>query len=266
MSAAEQGPWWYWAPFLGAFAVIGFWETFVPARASPVSTPRRWAANAILLAVANALQVVLLRTGSGAVAVAGEGLGIALLPRTQLPVAAQWAIAILILDLVRYLQHLLVHKVGFLWRIHQVHHSDPHYDVSTGVRFHPFEGLFLNGSYLLVIAVLAPPVFAVLSVEAAAGFQSMFAHANADLPARLNRLLRRFWITPNLHRIHHSIDPSEQNTNFGMLFPVWDLIFGTFRADSRLPAAAMEIGIQGFAVERASNVFTLLAMPFRRRA
>lgn len=266
MEAADTGAWWYWGPFLATFGLIGFWETFAPLRASPVSTPRRWAVNGFLLAVGSVVQAALLRASPAVAAAVSSASGIGLLPHTGLPVAAQWGITILGLDFVRYLEHFLLHRLGFLWRIHEVHHADPHYDLTTGLRFHPLEALLANAVYLGFVAILGPPVPAVLAVEAAAGFQSLFAHANADLPGGLDRCVRRFWVTPNLHRIHHSTDLAEQNSNFGMLFPVWDRIFGTYRAEARLPHTTMPIGLADFPLSLASRVWPLLAMPFRRRA
>jgi sterol desaturase/sphingolipid hydroxylase (fatty acid hydroxylase superfamily) len=265
MDAAQSAAWWYWGPFLAAFALIGFWETFAPLRPSPVSTPRRWAVNVLLLGAGSALQTVVLRASPAVAALASASSGLGLLPRTGLPIAAQWIVTILVLDFVRYLEHFLLHRIGFLWRAHKVHHADPHYDLTTGLRFHPLEPLLTNALYLAFIAILGPPVLAVLAVEAAAGFQALFAHANADLPPALDRHIRRFWVTPNLHRIHHSTELAEQNSNFGMLFPIWDRLFGTYRPTSRLPQSTMPIGLDGLTLPASSNVFTLLALPFRRR-
>lgn len=264
MTGDTEAAWWFWAPYLCGFAIVGFWETFAPLRPSPVSTPRRWAVNATLLALANAVQTVVLRAAPGAVALASSSSSVALLPRTELPIAAQWVISILALDLVRYLQHVATHKASLLWRLHQVHHADPHYDLTTGLRFHPIEAIFTNGLYLGFVSVLGPPVGAALAVEAAAGFQSIFAHANAGLPSGIDRVLRHFWITPNLHRIHHSANPSEQNSNFGMLFPIWDRVFGTYRDAALLPQATMPIGVEGLPARTTSNVLALLTLPFRR--
>ena len=265
MPGTDNAAWWFWAPFLGAFGLIGFWETFAPLRHSPVSTPLRWAVNAVLLGLANLAQAVVLRASPGVAAMASSAAGFGLLPQSGFPLAAQWVAAILALDLMRYLQHVGAHKVGLLWRMHQVHHADPHYDLTTGLRFHPLEALFNNGTYLVFVSLLGPPVLATLIVEAAAGFQSLFAHANANLPAGFDRHLRRIWITPNLHRVHHSTDRAEQNSNFGVLLPVWDMIFGTYRAAPRLPQEMMPVGLDGLSRRDASNVLTLLAMPFRRR-
>lgn len=264
MTEASHAAWWYWGPFLAAFAFIGFWETFAPLRESPVSTPRRWLLNASLMAVSNVAQVVLLRSSPGLIALASTSSSIGLMPKLHWPPAAQWLLTILLLDLIRYLQHWLMHRIGLLWRIHQVHHADPHYDMTTGLRFHPLEGVLVNGSYLAAIALLAPPVAAVLAVEAAAAVQSLFAHANSDLAASWERWVRRLWVTPTLHRVHHSADPLEQNRNFGMLFPLWDRLFGTYLAASALPARTMPIGLDSLPPSQASHFFSLLALPFRR--
>jgi len=264
MLEASSAAWWYWGPFLAAFALIGFWETFAPLRASPVSTPRRWLLNALLMASTNAAQVIVLRSSPGLAALAASSSGFCLMPKLPWPPAALWLLTILALDLIRYAQHWLMHRVDLLWRIHQVHHADPHYDMTTGLRFHPLESVIVNGSYLAAIALLAPPVAAVLAVEAAAAVQALFAHANADLPAPLERWVRRVWVTPTLHRVHHSADRCEQNRNFGMLFPLWDRLLGTYLATPSRPARTMPIGLAELPLTQSSSLLAMLTLPFRR--
>src|SRR5262249_52113170 len=144
------------------------------------------------------------------------------LNRSWLPRPIAWILAIALLDFLRYAVHYGLHRVPLLWRVHRVHHSDPDLDLSTGLRAHPLQSLLYQACQILTVACFAPPVGAVITAECLFCFQSFFAHANARLPGPLEGVLRRFFVTPDMHRIHHSDRREEQDRNYGDLFPWWD--------------------------------------------
>jgi sterol desaturase/sphingolipid hydroxylase (fatty acid hydroxylase superfamily) len=187
-----------------------------------------------------------------------------LLNRSWLPFAVRCVIAILALDLVRYSTHRLSHSVGAFWRFHQVHHSDPDFDISTGLRVHPLEVVLTQGAYLLAVAILAPPVIAVLIAELASILQSFFSHANASLPGWVEKPLRAVFVTPDMHRIHHSEEVTEQYKNLSDIFPWWDHLFGTYLEKPAAGEDGMVTGLKGFQDERSLGIGFMLTQPFRK--
>ncbi len=158
----------------------------------------------------------------------------------------------------------LTTRCPLLWRVHQVHHSDPDLDASTGARFHPIEMIATQGAYLAAIALCAPPVGAVVLMELLFVFQSFLSHANASLPRPLESLLRPLWITPDVHRIHHSDQALEQRRNFGDLFPWWDRLFRTYLASPASGIANLRPGLEGFQNDRSLGLGFMLKLPFLR--
>jgi sterol desaturase/sphingolipid hydroxylase (fatty acid hydroxylase superfamily) len=256
----------YWIVFAGAFLVVATWESHRPTRRLSVREERRWSRHGVMMALGFTLTAALYRVSPAlmAVTVASSELGV--LNRAWLPLAARWALAILLLDLVRYAVHLAHHSVPLLWRVHQVHHSDPDLDASTGARFHPIELIVTQGAYLAAIAVLAPPVGAVVVTELLFGFQSVFSHANSTLPDRIESVLRLVWVTPSMHRIHHSDRVREQGGNLGDLLSWWDRLFRTYVAAPEAGLKAMRPGLEGFQNESSLDLGFMLGLPFRRRS
>jgi len=157
----------------------------------------------------------------------------------------------------------MFHAVPALWRLHRVHHADPDFDVTTGARFHPIEIVLSMLIKFAVIAVLGAPAAAVLVFEVLLNATSMFNHANLRLPAGVDRILRLLLVTPDMHRVHHSMEVAEANSNFGFNLPWWDRLFGTYRAAARLPQERMAIGVQGLTGdERCVRLPGMLALPF----
>ncbi|MCB1761125.1 MAG: sterol desaturase family protein, partial [Gammaproteobacteria bacterium] len=168
------------------------------------------------------------------------------------------------LDFVIWLQHVMVHAIPALWRLHRVHHADPDYDVTTGSRFHPLEILLSLLIKFATIVLLGPPVVAVVLFEVLLNATAMFNHGNIRLPVELDRLLRHFVVTPDMHRVHHSIEDDETNSNFGFNLPWWDRIFGTYRAQPRGGHQGMTIGIRDFHdPAEVIRLPGLLLLPFR---
>jgi sterol desaturase/sphingolipid hydroxylase (fatty acid hydroxylase superfamily) len=210
------------------------------------------------------LSTTLFRVGPVLLAWKVSGSRFGLLNRSGAPMVIRFAAAILVLDFVRYAVHWSFHALPFLWRVHQVHHSDPDFDATTSARFHPIETILTQGANLAAIAILAAPPAAVLAVEVATCIQSFFVHANVALPASLERRLRWMLITPGMHRIHHSTEVRDQATNFGEIFPWWDRLLKTYLGESRA-GAGVATGLNEYRDEKPLGVGFMLLLPFRRR-
>ena len=169
---------------------------------------------------------------------------------------------ILALDFVRYFVHWTEHHVPLLWRLHQVHHSDPDFDVSTGFRTHPLEIVYTQGTVLAAAALLAPPAAAVLVFELLICAESFFGHANARLPAWIEKPLCAVVVTPDMHRIHHSMDAQEQCRNLGDLFPWWDRLLGTYLAHPAAGEDRIQVGLAGVDKAHSVDISFMLAEPF----
>jgi sterol desaturase/sphingolipid hydroxylase (fatty acid hydroxylase superfamily) len=177
-----------------------------------------------------------------------------------------WAavvLGVILLDLAIYLQHVLFHAVPVLWRLHRMHHADLEFDVTTGSRFHPIEILLSMGIKLGVVAALGIPAVAVLLFEVLLNATAMFNHGNVRLPARIDHILRWFIVTPDMHRVHHSIRVSETNSNFGFNLPWWDRLFGTYRDQPAAGHEGMTIGITQFRDPIELRLDRMLLQPFR---
>ena len=250
--------------FLGVFAVIGFWELLAPRRVLTVSKALRWTSNLGLVV----LNTVLLRlifplAGVGLAAFCAKN-GWGILNHFQVPFWVAVPLAVIALDFVIWLQHVMVHAVPLLWRLHRVHHADLDYDVTTGARFHPLEIVLSMLIKLATIVVLGPPVVAVVIFEVLLNATAMFNHGNIGLPARLDRILRWVVVTPDMHRVHHSIEDDETNSNFGFNLPWWDRLFGTYRDQPRAGQTGMTIGIRDHGDPReVSRLDGMLLLPFQ---
>jgi sterol desaturase/sphingolipid hydroxylase (fatty acid hydroxylase superfamily) len=184
----------------------------------------------------------------------------------NLVASAMWLklpVALLLLDLAIYLQHRLFHYVPVLWRFHRMHHADLDIDVTTGARFHPVEILLSLGIKSLVIVTAGPPPMAVLAFELALNATSMFNHSNVRIPSSLERLLRWLVVTPDMHRVHHSILRRETDSNFGFNLPWWDRLFRTYRAQPEAGHEGMTIGIEQFRDPKELRLSRMLTQPFR---
>jgi sterol desaturase/sphingolipid hydroxylase (fatty acid hydroxylase superfamily) len=249
--------------FGGVFVVVALWEALAPRRTPRFARAQRWPHNLALLAL-DVLAVRLLAPGVAvAVAVAGESKGWGLLNAFDLTPWGSALIAVVALDLAIYLQHVLFHAVPLLWRLHRVHHADPDFDVTTGTRFHPLEILLSLGIKCAVIVALGAPAIAVLLFEVLLNATAMFNHANGRLPLTVDRWLRWLVVTPDMHRVHHSVLPRETNSNFGFNLPWWDRLFGTYRAQPAEGHAAMRIGIEGLSTPQELTLARLLTQPLR---
>ncbi len=249
--------------FLGVFIVVAAWEALAPRRKRQLSRWARWPANLGIVALNTALVRLLLPTTAVAFALLGEQRGWGLLNSIDLPRWPAVALAVLSLDLAIYLQHVLFHAVPVLWRLHRMHHADLDFDVTTGARFHTIEIALSMILKLAAIAALGAPAEAVLAFEILLNATAMFNHANIRLPEGVDRGLRWFVVTPDMHRVHHSIVPQETNSNFGFSMPWWDRLLGTYRAQPAAGHEAMTIGIEQFRQPREQRLDRMLTQPFR---
>ncbi|MGK7861253.1 sterol desaturase family protein [Falsiroseomonas sp. E2-1-a4] len=250
-------------PFAGVFALMAMAEALHPRRSRSQTRWCRWPSNLGIVLLDTLLLRLVFPTAAVGVALAVEAQGGGLLPWLGLSGLAAVVLAILLLDLVIYLQHRLFHAVPLLWRLHRMHHADLDFDVTTGLRFHPLEILTSMLIKLAAVVVLGAPAVAVLLFEILLNATSLFNHANLRLPARLDRVLRRVLVTPDMHRVHHSVVPQETNSNFGFSLAVWDRLFGTYRAQPAAGHAGMTIGLAEFRDPRELRLDRMLVQPLR---
>jgi sterol desaturase/sphingolipid hydroxylase (fatty acid hydroxylase superfamily) len=249
--------------FVAVFCAIGAWELKSARRVQSVPRRARWPHNLGLLAVDIAVLRLVAPGAAIGVAAMMEARGWGLLNAWPLPGWAAVIAGVLLLDLAIYAQHAMFHHVPVLWRLHRVHHADLEFDVTTGTRFHPIEILISTAIKCAVVAAVGVPVLAVLVFEVLLNATSMFNHANASLPGRLDSWVRRIVVTPDMHRVHHSILREEHSSNFGFNLPWWDRLFGTYRAQPAAGHDAMVIGLDAFRAPGESRLDRLLAQPFR---
>ncbi|MGD8568618.1 MAG: sterol desaturase family protein [Gammaproteobacteria bacterium] len=249
--------------FIGTFIIIALWEVIAPKRALTVSKVIRWLNNLGLVGLNTVVLRLLFPAAAVGVAVFASEEGWGLLHYYPVPLAVAVVVSVLVLDFIIYLQHVLVHAVPALWRLHRVHHADLDYDVTTGARFHPIEIILSMLIKFATIVVLGAPVIAVILFEVILNATAMFNHGNISLPKGLDRVLRWIVVTPDMHRVHHSVEDDEANSNFGFNLPWWDRLFGTYRDQPRGGHQGMTIGIHKYRDHKQVNQLPgMLALPF----
>ncbi|MCF6282810.1 MAG: sterol desaturase family protein [Candidatus Polarisedimenticolaceae bacterium] len=249
--------------FFAILAIMGGWEQIAPRRALMLSKVVRWSNNLGIVFLNSLLLRLLLPTTAVALATLCSEQGWGLLNQMQMPLLVASLVTIVAMDMVVYLQHVMMHAIPLLWRLHRVHHADLDYDVTTGARFHPIEILLSMLIKFATIILLGPPAVAVLLFEVILNATAMFNHANIGLPLALDRWLRRLLVTPDMHRVHHSTEDDEANSNFGFSLPWWDYIFGTYRSEPRLGQQGMQIGIHRYRDPQQVNQLPgMLWLPF----
>ena len=249
--------------FLAVFVLLSVWELVGPRRDQTSDRVMRWPSNLGVIAVDTALVRLIFPVTLVGFALIVETRGWGLLRLINLPHWLAVVVAFVTLDLAIYLQHVLFHAVPALWRLHRMHHADLAFDVTTGLRFHPIEILLSMGIKLTVIAALGAPALAVFIFEVVLNATSMFSHSNIRMPDKLDRLLRWIVVTPDMHRVHHSIAANETNTNFGFNLPWWDHMFGTYRKTPAAGHQGMVIGIEQFRDRSELRLDRMLLQPFR---
>jgi len=248
--------------FVGIFAVMAVWEMMAPRRQWNTAKAKRWVVNLAIVGFNSLLTRVLFASGAlGAAILAGQG-EVGFFNQLNWPWWAELIIAVVVLDLVVYFQHVLMHAVPILWRLHMVHHSDLDIDVTTGVRFHPIEialSMFIKIGAVILIGV-SPT--AVLIFEVMLNATSMFNHSNVCIPVQVDRMLRWIVVTPDMHRVHHSVIPQETNRNFGFSLSWWDRVLGTYLRDPSKGHEYMTIGLEQYRDPTRLTWLGLVALPF----
>ena len=251
------------AAFAGILALMAGLEAWLPRRPRSAGRWLRWPSNLGVVVLDSLMVRLVFPTAAVGLAVALEGRGVGLLPWLGVPQPLAILLAVVLLDLAIYLQHVMFHAVPVLWRLHRMHHADLDFDVTTGLRFHPVEILLSMAIKLMVVVALGAPAVAVLVFEVLLNATAMFNHANLRLPERLDRALRLVLVTPDMHRVHHSVVPRETNSNFGFNLAVWDRLFGTYRAQPTAGHEAMTIGIEQFRDIGELRLDRMLTQPLR---
>ncbi|RJQ64945.1 MAG: sterol desaturase family protein [Desulfobacteraceae bacterium] len=244
------------------FAVLAFSETMSPRRKRTVSKVRRWFINLVIVAL-NPLSVALvfpIMPAGLALLASEQNWG--LLNHLTVPYWVKVVFGVMMLDLAIYAQHVLHHAIPALWRLHMVHHADLDFDLTTGLRFHPIEIVVSMVLKLSAVAALGAPAAAVLIFEVALNGTSMFNHSNIHIPRGIDRILRLLVVTPDMHRVHHSVIIRETNSNYGFNLPWWDRLFGTYKDQPAKGHKDMVIGLSQFRDPRGLSLPRLLILPF----
>ena len=249
--------------FLGILVAMAIWEVAAPRRRREIPRLIRWSNNLGVVVIDTLLVRLTFPVVAVGLAVMAEAQGWGLFNIFDVPFWLAFFLSVLALDLAIYLQHVMFHAVPALWRLHRMHHADLEFDVSTGLRFHPVEILLSMGIKLAVVAALGPPALAVLVFEVLLNATSMFNHSNIRIPAAIDRVLRLVVVTPDMHRVHHSIIAHETNSNFGFNLPWWDRLLGTYRPQPREGHERMTIGIEQFRTTRDLWLDRMLIQPLR---
>jgi len=247
----------------GVFTLMAVWELLAPRRSLTVSKVVRWTNNLGLVILNTAILRLLFPAAAVGVAIFTSAHGWGVLNHFAVPLPVEVVLSLVALDFIIYLQHVLVHAVPVLWRLHRVHHADPDYDVTTGSRFHPIEIVFSMLVKIAAIVVLGAPPLAVVIFEIILNAMSLFNHGNVRLPLGIDRVLRLIVVTPDMHRVHHSVEGNEANSNFSFNLSIWDRICGTYIDQPRKGHHGMAIGIDDYREPRlVSWLPGILALPF----
>lgn len=253
--------------FISLFAVLATLEALAPRRARSQLRSKRWVTN-WGVTVINTLTLRLMAFALPLLAVGAaldaDTQGWGLFNAISLPIWLEIAIVVLIFDFAIWLQHLITHKVPLLWRLHRVHHADVDMDVTTAIRFHPVEIALSMLLKIGLVYLLGPAAIAIVIFEIILNGTAMFNHSNLALPAGLDRIMRKVLVTPDMHRVHHSVQRSEHDSNYGFCLSIWDQLFGTYIAQPKDGHDAMQVGLE-WQDDRPSKLGWSLALPFARK-
>src|SRR3989304_10030498 len=229
--------------FFGILGAMALWELAAPRRVLTVSKLLRWINNISIVVINSLLLRMIFQSAAVGVAIFTQKHGWGLFNYVQASYTIAVIVSVVALDFVIYLQHVMFHAIPVFWRIHRMHHAELDFDVTTGIRFHPMEILLSMLIKSAGVVVLGPPVLGIIIFEVALNATSMFNHSNVRMLRGVDRIFRRFVVTPDMHRVHHSIEERETNSNFGFNLPWWDRLLGTYRAQPRMGHEGLTLGL-----------------------
>ncbi len=254
------------AAFAAIFAAMLLWELLAPRRPLAVARAQRWSSNLGLMVINTVALRLLFPAAAVGFALSADALGFGLFHWLAWPPLLELILAVLLLDLAIYGQHVLMHRVPLLWRLHRVHHADLDFDLTTAVRFHTLEILLSMLIKWGVILLLGPAALAVLIFEVLLNGMAVFNHANVSLPPRAEPAVRALFVTPDMHRVHHSVIVRETNSNYGFNLSLWDRLFRTYTAQPARGHDGMTIGLEQYRdADQVDRLPGMLALPFGRR-
>ena len=259
----QYEPWIRFGAFGIVFVAMAAWELIAPRRPLAHLRRLRWPANLGIVALNSVLLRLVLPVTAIGFSVVAQEREWGLFNQLSFPPAAELVLAVIALDFIIYLQHIMFHAIPALWRLHRMHHADLDFDVTTGARFHPVEIMLSAGIKLAAVAVLGPAPLAVLLFEVLLNATSMFNHGNVRLPVAIDGVLRLVVVTPDMHRVHHSVLPHETNRNFGFSLPWWDRLFGTYLAQPGTAHERLVVGVSEFRDAIELRLDRMLLQPLR---
>ena len=249
--------------FSGILGIMSLWELAAPRRVLTVPKLLRWINNIGIVVINSFLLRIIFPSAAMGVSVFAQKHGWGLFNHFRLPYWVAVVLSVVALDFIIYLQHVMFHAIPVFWRIHRMHHTDLDFDVTTGIRFHPMEILLSMLIKSAGVVVLGPPVLGVIIFEVALNATSMFNHSNVRMLRGVDRIFRWFVVTPDMHRVHHSIEERETNSNFGFNLPWWDRLLGTYRNQPRMGYEGMTIGLEEFRDKKRCVMLPgMLSIPF----
>lgn len=249
--------------FCGTFVIMAIWEAITPRRMLTISKPLRWINNLSLVVLNTLILRAVLPMAAVGVAAIAKQQGWGLFNLIDLNDGLEIFLSVLLLDLIIYGQHLMFHTLPIFWRLHKVHHADRDFDVTTGLRFHPLEILLSMLIKIIAILLLGTPAIAVLIFETILNSTALFNHGNVHIPKSGDRWLRYLLVTPDMHRVHHSVIPQETNSNYGFSLSWWDYLFRTYRANAAAGQQDMQIGLVEYQdTLKVARISEMLILPF----
>jgi len=252
----------YGVVYFGAVIVIALLECVVPRRVPGDTLALRWFGNVAITVVDTIVTRALFPIAALGWSIVCSERGWGLFNALAWPAWLEFPLTILLLDLFLYAQHYLLHRIGFLWRLHRTHHSDQEYDLTTGLRFHPLEMTYTTALSLGVLLILGAPPLAVLISQLLSTAVTFIEHANVRIPVGIDRLVRLVFVTPDMHRIHHSSAAGESRSNFSNMFSWWDRLFGTYVEQPQAGHNGMTFGLAEFSERKHLTLPWMLAQPF----
>ncbi len=256
---------WRISVFVGVLAFVALWEALWPRRSQRVSKQIRWPRNLSLIIIDNIMIRLFVPVTAAAAAIWSANANFGIFHFIGLNNFVAIILSVILLDLLIYWQHVIFHRVPMLWQLHKLHHVDQDIDVTTGIRFHPVEIILSAFIKCIAVVILGVPFLGIVIFEIVLNAAAMFNHGNIKLPLALDRVLRIFIVTPDMHRVHHSTMPNETHSNFGFNLSLWDRFFNTYIDQPKLGHDEMQIGLPQYQDETKTGLIQLLTMPFRRK-